>query len=169
MKSSTVRWKFLFLSLVCLGFIYATLPFARSLVNILYQVEGVAWWRRVANLFLGLSFGWFLFVALRSRGIKAVGILLAGASLLFYGWHLSRPVEKVHLLEYAILGSLWERSFSGTWGWLLALVAVSLSGIVDETIQYFLPNRVFDVRDIFMNVISGVYGVWFARFWFSSS
>lgn len=169
MKTFAVCWKFLFLSVGCLGFIYATLPFARSLINILYQVKGIAWWGRVANLFLGLSFGWFLFVVFRSWRIKAVAILLLGASLLLYGWHLSRPEEKVHLLEYAILGSLWKRSFSGRWGWLLALVAVSLSGIVDETIQYFLPNRVFDVRDIFMNVMSGVYGVWFARFWFSSS
>ena len=35
---------------------------------------------------------------------------------------------------------------------------------MDEVIQFFLPMRSFDVRDIFLNWISGILGILFIIF-----
>ncbi len=164
MKTPKFSSEFLTLALIYLAFIYASLPWARSFLNRLYQICSVKELGLVANLWLAAIALWIVLSLWKRMGLLALPFLLASFGLLFYGWHLSRPEEKVHLVEYALLGLLWERSFTGPKGLWLAFFLVTVSGILDEVIQYFLPNRVFDPRDIVMNVTSGVFGVCLARF-----
>lgn len=42
---------------------------------------------------------------------------------------------------------------------LLAIVIAALVGVLDECIQAFLPNRVFDPLDILFNVLAAVMAV----------
>jgi VanZ family protein len=42
---------------------------------------------------------------------------------------------------------------------LLAVLAASLIGLVDENIQAFLPNRAYDERDLLFNVLAAVMAV----------
>ncbi len=65
------------------------------------------------------------------------------------------PVERVHVLLFALFGFLSQRVF-GTRGALVICLAVS--GL-DELLQYFLPDRVGDWRDVLTNVISSVLGL----------
>jgi VanZ family protein len=41
---------------------------------------------------------------------------------------------------------------------------ITLIGVVDEIIQWFLPNRVGDMRDVAMNSFGGLSGLWLGRF-----
>ena len=79
------------------------------------------------------------------------------------------PEERLHFLTYGLLGwlicwsveateknkiSLWSRT-----GWLLPCLLVWLAGGIDELIQWWLPVRVFDVRDIIFNGVAGMLGI----------
>ena len=53
----------------------------------------------------------------------------------------------------------------GTFKILLASGLFIMSvGLVDEIIQWFLPNRYGDIRDVVMNSLGGVSGLWLGQF-----
>ena len=96
------------------------------------------------------------------RGAKPVvygGLICLAVA---YAWLLFRlntsPAERFHLAEYGLLSLLAFRAFrldlgtgaSCLLGWGLASVA----GTIDETIQWILPNRVFEWKDIGLNALS---------------
>ncbi|MCY3831688.1 MAG: VanZ family protein [Chloroflexi bacterium] len=70
--------------------------------------------------------------------------------------------ERTHLFEYALVAALihealLERRDNGRRvpaPALLALVASILLGFIDEAVQYFLPNRVFELVDVAFNCIA---------------
>ena len=79
------------------------------------------------------------------------------------------PAERIHLTEYGFLGFLvlWalRMDLSGKWfyfwGWMIA----SGIGLLDEGIQWLLPNRVFEWKDVGLNVVSSGLGIlWFVVF-----
>ncbi len=71
--------------------------------------------------------------------------------------------EKVHLFEYGLLGYLALNVFDGLLpaavSYLGAICVFSVVGYCDELIQKTLPNRVYDIRDVAMNVASGFLGL----------
>jgi len=72
--------------------------------------------------------------------------------------------EKLHVLEYGILGYLALRDLFKTDKHLFrdiiyVLCFVLLVGSLDEGFQWFLPYRMFEVRDIVTNVLSGSLGI----------
>lgn len=75
------------------------------------------------------------------------------------------PVERVHFLEYGILGYLVFMATTDSWKrpFIYSLLLVSIIGIGDETIQWFLPSRVGDMRDVFMNSFGGLLGIGIKR------
>ncbi|MDD5222820.1 MAG: VanZ family protein [bacterium] len=73
------------------------------------------------------------------------------------------PEERAHFLEYGLLGGLifsaWSKNLSGNWLYLGSIFLVSLLGGIDEIIQYYLPNRVGEIRDWILNVAGGMIGI----------
>ena len=96
------------------------------------------------------------FVAL---GIAAVYVLVFT--------RLTSPVERSHLVEYGVVAllihsALMERERNGRpvrMSGLVAAVAASVVGLIDELIQWFLPNRVFDPVDIVFNAGAAMLAV----------
>ncbi len=78
--------------------------------------------------------------------------------------------ERTHLFEYGLVAglvheALIERHKNGGWeswpSWvpapaLLALIISILFGWLDEVIQSFLPNRVYDFQDIVFNAVAAI-------------
>lgn len=72
--------------------------------------------------------------------------------------------EKFHVIEYGILGYLalkdlfWKgkQDFKNV---IYALGVVILFGLLDEAFQWVLPYRVFEIKDIAINTISGFLGI----------
>ena len=83
--------------------------------------------------------------------------------LLFWGWRMKFVIERVHLVQYSLLGALcaWALDGSNHWParWPLAVGLAALIGYGDEGIQWFLPNRVYDLRDVMINALAGALGV----------
>lgn len=75
--------------------------------------------------------------------------------------------ERSHLIEYSVVAvfiyeALKERKSHGAYvpkPALIAIIATSIIGLIDEVLQAFLPSRVFDSQDIFFNTMSAVFAI----------
>ncbi len=100
----------------------------------------------------------------RAEILVALGV---SAAYLLVFVRMTSPVERSHLVEYGVVAvfvyeALRERAGNGRRvpvPALLAVVATSLVGAVDELLQLLLPSRVFDPVDILFNVVAAVMAV----------
>lgn len=88
-------------------------------------------------------------------------LLIAGLTM---AWRMRILAEKMHILEYGFLGWLAGRDLiksnsKKTRGIILACIFTAFIGILDEGFQKILPYRVFELRDIRMNILGGIWGV----------
>lgn len=88
-------------------------------------------------------------------------ILTGVAGTLLMG--ISIPEERIHFLQYGFLAWLALRALEPRLEpWKLQVVAfvgVALLGLCDELYQGWLPNRVFDWRDVGLNAIGALFTV----------
>ena len=87
-------------------------------------------------------------------------VVLAGLLLI---WQIKLSAEKIHILEYALLGWLALRDLgkiNKKWfAILLTFLFCILIGATDEIFQAILPYRFFDMRDIVFNGLGAVWGM----------
>ncbi|MBF0339572.1 MAG: VanZ family protein [Magnetococcales bacterium] len=100
----------------------------------------------------------------RIRRERRITALLPFLALFAIAYNMDNPIERVHLLEYGILAFLIYRAMGEPQGVTLlwTYMAAVLLGFSDESIQYLLPNRYFDLRDVAMNGVGAACGLWFA-------
>ena len=86
-------------------------------------------------------------------------------------WKIANlPAEKMHLIEYCLLAIMVYNALKidiNPYEWRLYIfggVFCILIAFIDEIIQGILPNRVFDFRDIFVNVMSSLTALMVIRF-----
>jgi VanZ family protein len=116
----------------------------------------------LATLAFGLIF--IIFILKNKPNIIKVSILLLVLLVgLAFSWRMKIPQERIHILEYGLLGWLAGRDMIGkdkkTKRIILACLFSISIGLLDEGFQKILPYRIFDVRDIRINVLSGIWGV----------
>ena len=146
--------------------IYSTLGLARTLTDRLGNDFFSVWLFLLGCLLILLT--------VITQGLKvrpggaevAVALGVAAAYLLILV-RVSAPTERSHLVEYGVVAvfiheALTERAARGRRvpvPALLAIVAASLVGVIDELIQRVIPGRVFDPVDILFNVLAAVMAV----------
>ncbi len=162
--------KLLLFTFIYVLIIYATLPVGRYIVNFLYANFGKENLSVLINILLVVSVG-TLFYLFRDKLKKLLLILpfIVIVAIMFIS--LDRPEERVHFLQYAVLGIMIFKLFSPASSinrLILSSTAVLLVGAIDETIQWFLPNRVGDLKDVALNFIGGVLGVCIGKLYWSS-
>ncbi|MDE2716269.1 MAG: VanZ family protein [Chloroflexota bacterium] len=149
-------------------------------VGVLYSTLGVT--PKVAASLLSKNLNAALFVVgmmlvgatIISRGLKIrlsganLGIVLGvAAAYVLVFVRFTSTEERSHLIEYGVVAAfiheaLEERARQGRpvpFYPLIAILATALIGVVDELIQHFIPNRVFDPQDIFFNTLAGAIAV----------
>jgi VanZ family protein len=95
--------------------------------------------------------------------LLAVIVILITSFL--FGWQQPYFVEKMHVLEYGLLGWLAARDLRRNprsnivLTILFSILFVLLIGSLDEGFQRLLPYRVGEIRDVITNVVSGSFGV----------
>ena len=148
--------------LVVMVGIYSTLGLASTLVGKLVE----------ENLFTGaFILAFFLIgVAILTQGLKVrpggieIGVALGIAAVYLMVFARLGIPERSHLFEYGVVAvfiheALTERASQGRHvpvPALLAILATSLLGTLDECIQAILPSRVFDWVDILFNILAAV-------------
>lgn len=157
------RAKFV-LVLSYVGFIYLTLPVMRPVLNFLKDNLGKRF-DLSTNLVLIAAMVVIFLIFIKSRFTwKQWLVSMIVFSLYLYSLKILKiPEERIHLLEYGFLSFLVFKIYLSTrtivacyWPTFLT---VSFIGTLDEIIQYYLPNRVGDVRDIILNIFSGLLGL----------
>ncbi len=154
------------ITLSYLFLIYSTLAIVRPIAEMLrssgFLIPTIS---VLFALFTLMTLGWRYATTPRNTMICRVFLLVA---LLAVALGLSGlPEERVHFITYGLAGWLicWciearpKKPLITKNGWLIACLLVWLAGGVDELIQWWLPVRVFDVRDIMFNGVAGMMGV----------
>ncbi len=99
------------------------------------------------------------FIALDLRRRKTAKermfFLLIMAILTALIFWLKIPEEKIHVAEFALLGFLAAKYLPNR---LFSIGLIPFTAFLDESFQYILPDRVFDVRDIVIDIVAGVLG-----------
>jgi len=148
--------------------IYLTLPVMRPALGFLYAQMGRETLGTVINAVLsaaGLTVICFFMKKGISRTLLALGLLGVTAVIV---WRLERPEERVHFLEYGLLGFMLLSATKGARRqFLLSFAFVVALGSLDEFIQLLLPNRVGDLRDVLMNAGGGILGIWLGKLWYT--
>ena len=151
-------------------FIYVSLPFFPTFINTLRSFISKGF-LNLLSLALTFSFFIVLSVWIYKKKYKSKQFFLIISPLLLLSYlslSLDVWVERIHFVEYAFLGLLISRAVNVTnlHSIIFTGCLVTLIGAVDEIIQWFLPNRVGDMRDVFMNSVGGLSGLWLGRFLF---
>ena len=168
----TAREKSLWLRVAALvALIYSTLYVVRGPIDLLRQ-RGLL--RPTVALVFLLAALWIAAIVWRRRPGRRELLVLAIFALPFawFLWALERPEERLHLLEYGLLGgliylALLERTGCGgdssrpvaLWVPVAAVLLTALLGWLDEGIQYLLPNRFYDLRDVGLNAVAALLAV----------
>lgn len=145
--------------------IYATLGLASMLAEVLYNQGLIAVAFLASMLLVGLT---VLTQGLKTRpGGVEIGVGLGIAVVYFLVFLRLTIPERSHLIEYGVVAvfiyeALTERASQGRrvpFPALLAILATSLVGAIDEFIQLILPSRVFDWTDILFNFLASLMAV----------
>jgi len=143
-----------------IGLIYVSIPFvrrAREAFAARWPAEVIAY--AVIAAVLGTAVTAIFILRKHQPHIGRADLLwLAGVAAVFVFWthHLmGQPEEAVHFLEYGVLGVLLYRAFEDRVPDPTVFVAATLTGLlvgtVDEIIQWLVPGRYWDIRDIILN------------------
>jgi VanZ family protein len=77
----------------------------------------------------------------------------------------SRAVERFHFLEYGLMAFLFYRAWRPLGDFaivLLPVLAGVIVGTVEEWFQWFIPRRVGEMRDVFLNLVAIGCGLFFS-------
>ena len=154
-------------TLAVLVAIYTTLGLAGTLAGILREHGLLA---PVVFLCLILVAATILTQGMKTRpgGVEiAVALGIVATYLLMFARMVGPIEERTHLMEYGVVAifmyeALKERASHGRHvpkPSLVAILATSLLGVLDECIQWFLPSRVFDPMDMLFNVLAALMSV----------
>jgi len=148
------RWIGLYILLI-----YTTIPFGKYLIPIVSKLKLVENFI-IVLLFAGLLFS--LYIRKLDKIIFSLIVIIIFSYLIF---SLKLPEERIHYLEYGILGFMVFKSMKvhSIKNLIYGSLFVLLIGVIDEIIQYLLPNRVGDIRDVFMNLGGGILGIWYGK------
>ena len=156
-------------TLAVVAAIYSTLGLTGTLARTLreFGLLDASTWVLLAMFLVGATI-FTQGLKVRPGGIEIAVILgVAAAYILLVLRSTAIPEERTHLMEYGVVGvftyeALSERVRQGRRVPLPPVVAVVLTsalGVVDESIQWLLPNRVFDPQDILFNLLAGATSV----------
>lgn len=143
-------------------FIYGSIPLARSLQELVSASGG-------SHLFLWVTFTALVLAAIGLaraawRGQLSLTFPAVLCSCMVFGlyawltWSLRRnPEESFHFVQYGVLSLLLLRALQirlAGWPLFFAVAMTGIAfGIIDELIQWLVPLRYFDYRDIGLNTL----------------
>ena len=143
-----------------IGLIYGTVPFVRTVREAFvtrWPAALIAY--AVIAFVLGSIVASIVILRRRQPPIGSADLLwLIGVAAVVAIWTydlMGQPEEAVHFLEYGVLGVLLYRVFEDRVPDPAVYVAATLAGLlvgtVDEIIQWLVPGRFWDFRDIILN------------------
>ena len=149
------------------GIIYATLSIVSKIRKSIVEKFGPNVFDHI-YWFFGIIAAIVLFYCFRRFKGKQLIVKLSITAVFacIYGYYLSGmkyPIERIHFLEYGLLGALILLAFSRQIkSWISIILSLNLVywiGLGDEAIQGILASRVGEIRDCIINLFSGALGI----------
>ncbi len=139
--------------------IFVTIPLARAIQRFVQKAWGEEVFLYAVLIAIIAAFGLTLgHQRGRGRISPERGGWLVGVAVLYLAYAFTlrhNPVEAIHFVEYGILGVLAFRALTHHMRdpgiYLAAALVGGIVGILDEAIQWAVPRRVWDLRDIWFN------------------
>lgn len=142
------------------GLIFVSIPFVRDVEE---MVRGIGLLKGVLGFLLLVYLSSIVYLVFRQIRLVWKNILILFLCILFYlGVLLSfRSFDRsMHFMEYGLLAFLSFRFFREfireRFSYPLSVVYVALIGWCDEFLQYFFPDRTYDLGDWAVNIFAGV-------------
>jgi VanZ family protein len=157
--------------LLLAAFILASAPFMGVLRDRLLEASPRAFAPLLGGAFALAALAAFLAAAARIRAHRLLRFAALAAALLLMAAQIAGcrttqaevdAVERIHLLEYGLLALLFYRAFFPLRDipmLLLPVLAATLVGTIDEWVQWLVPVRTADVRDVGMNASAAGIGL----------
>jgi len=150
-----------------IGLIYSTLSVAPAAFTFAAKALGPHLGTYINMLIAAViaAISFFFYPRLKDRSWKVYPGLLAifFIYVIILGRYTPIVSEKMHLIEYGLVGYFALRVFrdvrSRDARYILTILVIVIAGSCDEFIQRILPNRVYELKDIYMNVLSGLLGL----------
>ncbi len=165
-KESRRRWRSWLWVFLCAAGIFSTVPLARSVQELVYNSVGKEFFTYTVLSVIGAGLAAILYILvfkLRVRKISRYIWIFTGAGLYIYFTIQLRekPEEAFHFLEYGALAYFLFRALSHSIRdrtiYITIVLSVLFVGTADEFIQWLMPGRYWDYRDIGINVLAGVF------------
>ena len=142
--------------------IFSTIPFARPVAEWMASTFGLEFFFYIAATAGIVGMGLVL-MNLQARSLPVNSYFwLTGVAIVFiaYAYQLREvPADVIHLVEYVILSVLVYHALLHRINdyriYFVATLIVATIGTIEECIQWIVPSRVFDLRDILTNVVAG--------------
>ncbi len=161
-RSSAAAWS---LAGAWVGILFLAIPFARNIQEAAERLAGPHVYLALTAT-LGAIFVPAVLIHVFRGDRQQMARRLGGLALLgaLAAWvmrtQLQTPAEAIHFFEYGILGLLlfraWRHQVQDSL--IYPISALSLVGIawLDEWVQWMVPGRFWDFRDIRLNTLAGV-------------
>ncbi len=151
--------------------VYATLPLTPILIG---WVRAYGFLKIFIAVLLFLVMLFLAWGGAKASRLKTVSFWLAVMSIIYVYYyatgHTVALSERLHLWLYAVLGfflfSTLRYRLTGASLFAATSVIVTSLGMLDEFIQYLLPNRHFDWNDILLNGLGGIMSLIAIRYVF---
>ena len=153
------RYKDFLFVILFTGFIYLTIPIARYISNFLlaHKLLKLSVYLLVSIFILSSIYLIFTYISFRLLNIVILTVFFVIYIMIVQTYDIL--VEKIHFIEYGILAYLLYRALKpklhGSLIYPASFIILTLIGWGDELIQYFLPDRYYDFRDVVLNGLSG--------------
>ncbi len=145
-------------------FIVVSAAFTRQLTDFLKTHIGETGFIILIGLIMaGAGLAFLIFIIRNNLGlVKALATVLISILGLALAWQMRIPVERIHILEYGILGWFAGRDLieknRKIRGIILACLFATIMGVLDEAFQAILPYRFWELRDIGFNSLGAAWG-----------
>lgn len=143
------------------GMIFLIIPFVRAVQNFIAEEWGRENFTHVSAaaiiLILVAVMAWYVRYPHRTLSGSAVLVGIGGLyGYLIFDLKSGSPEEAIHYILYGGLGILIYRAYAHRVRdvsiYILAILAGTIVGVLDEAIQWAVPGRYFDIRDIWLNL-----------------
>ena len=144
--------------------LFLSIPFARAAQGAIERFAGPRIYLAAAGvlglgcattLLVGVARGPRTQVARRVGALIFVGVLSTGVLLT----QLQTSAEAIHFLEYGLLGFLlfraWRHHVADPLVYPISALSLGLVAWLDEFLQWLMPGRFWDFRDIRLNAMAG--------------
>jgi len=158
--------------LICTAGILATVPIARTVQHLVYDTVGREFFTYSVLFAVITALTILLFLFIFKLKVKKVSqyiwlFICAGLYVHFTFQLKAHPEEAIHFLEYGLLSYFLLRALNQRirdWTvYVTTVLFVLFVGTIDEFLQWMIPRRFFDFRDVGLNMLAG--GIFLLAVW----